>query len=94
MSVMKTNRFVVRKSLVGKNQLIEFTDKKGVANLYNHDAVYFQLKDRFEAMECFQKYKSYTNTNALPVFVRELPSLIDVPVTEVVEEVVTETPAE
>ena len=30
------------------------------------------LKDRFEAMPCFQKYKSYTNSNNLPKFVREI----------------------
>ena len=28
-NVMKSKRFVVRKSLVGKNQVIEFTNKKG-----------------------------------------------------------------
>ena len=27
--VLKSKRFVVRKSLVGKNQVIEFTNKKG-----------------------------------------------------------------
>ena len=28
-SVLKSKRFVVRMSLVGKNQVIEFTNKKG-----------------------------------------------------------------
>ena len=38
----------------------------------NHDKVYNTLKARFEAMPCFQKYKSYTNSNNLPKFVREI----------------------
>ena len=39
-NVLKSKRFVVRKSLVGKNQLIEFTNKKGESFTYNHDKVY------------------------------------------------------
>ena len=38
--VLKSKRFVVRMSLVGKNQLIEFTTKKGKVITYNHDKVY------------------------------------------------------
>ena len=43
---------------------------------YNHDLVYNQLKDKFESMNCFQKYKSYTNSKNLPKFVRELKSIV------------------
>ena len=32
---------------------------------YNHDDVYNAHKARFDAMNCFAKYKSYTNTNAM-----------------------------
>ena len=38
--VLKSKRFVVRMSLVGKNQVIEFTNKKGETYTYNHDKVY------------------------------------------------------
>ena len=38
--VLKSKRFVVRKSLVGKGQLIEFINKKGVTIKYNHDVVF------------------------------------------------------
>ena len=38
--VLKSKRFVVRMSLVGKNQLIEFTTKSGKTITYNHDKVY------------------------------------------------------
>ena len=42
---MKTNkittkRFVIRKSLLGTNTIIEFTNKKGEKYEYNHDEVF------------------------------------------------------
>ena len=37
-----------------------------------HDDVYNAHKSRFDAMNCFVKYKSYTNTNAMPAFCRNL----------------------
>ena len=69
---LKTKRFVVRKSLIGKNTVITFTNKKQENVSYNHDEVYNTHKERFESMNCFQKYKSYTNTNAIPAFCRDL----------------------
>ena len=71
-STLKTNRFVIRKSLIGKNTIITFTNKKGITMSYNHDDVYNTHKDRFEAMNCFAKYKSYTNSNNIPAFCRNL----------------------
>ena len=68
---LKTKRFVIRKSLIGKNVVITFTNKKGDVIKYNHDEVYERNKDRFESMNCFQKYKSYTNTNNIPTFCRQ-----------------------
>ena len=67
---LTTKRFVIRKSLIGKNMIITFTNKKGDKITYNHDDVYNKNKDRFESMNCFQKYKSYTNTNNIPTFCR------------------------
>ena len=67
---LKTKRFVIRKSLIGKNVVITFTNKKGDEITYNHDEVYERNKERFESMNCFQKYKSYTNTNIIPSFCR------------------------
>ena len=67
---LKTKRFVIRKSLIGKNVVITFVNKKGDKVTYNHDEVYNKNKERFESMNCFQKYKSYTNTNNIPTFCR------------------------
>ena len=65
-----TKRFVIRKSLIGKNTVITFVTKKGKSVTYNHDEVYTRNKDRFESMNCFQKYKSYTNSNNIPTLCR------------------------
>ena len=69
---LKTKRFVIRKSLIGKNTVITFTNKKQENVSYNHDEVYNTHKERFDSMNCFQKYKSYTNSNAIPAFCRDL----------------------
>jgi len=71
-STLKTNRFVIRKSLIGKNTVITFVNKKNESVTYNHDDVYNAHKSRFDAMNCFAKYKSYTNSNAMPAFCRDL----------------------
>ena len=67
-----TNRFVIRKSLIGKNTIITFKNKKNESVSYNHDEVYNAHKARFDAMNCFAKYKSYTNSNNIPAFCRNL----------------------
>jgi len=75
-SEITTKRFVIRKSLIGTNTVISFTNNKNVLITYDHDKVYNALKSRFDLMPCFAKYGSYTNTNNLPVFVRNLPELV------------------
>ena len=70
MNNLTTKRFVIRKSLIGKNTIITFVNKKKETITYNHDEVYNKNKERFESMNCFQKYKSYTNTNNIPTFCR------------------------
>ena len=67
-----TKRFVIRKTLIGTNTIITFVNKKGDTVSYNHDAVYNAHKSRFDAMNCFAKYKSYTNSNNIPAFCRDL----------------------
>ena len=72
MSVLKSKRFVVRKSLIGKNQIIEVTFKNGNVAKYNHDDVYNVMKSKLETMNCWNKYKSYTSSTSMPVVTREL----------------------
>ena len=74
---LKTKRFVIRKSLIGKNTVITFTNKKQENVSYNHDEVYNTHKEKFDNMNCFQKYKSYTNSNAVPAFCRNLQTVTE-----------------
>jgi len=74
---LTTKRFVIRKSLIGKNALITFVNKKQETVTYNHDEVYNTHKEKFDSMNCFQKYKSYTNSNAVPAFCRNLQTITE-----------------
>ena len=71
-NILKSKRFVIRKSLLGKNTVIEVAFKNGKTAKYSHDKVYEVMKDKLENMNCFQKYKSYTATNNVPVVAREI----------------------
>ena len=72
MSTLNSKRFVIRKSLIGKNQIINFTNKKGITIEYNHDIAYEIMKDKLNAMNCFNKYKSYTASNNIPLVLRNV----------------------
>ena len=67
---MKSKRFVVRKSIIGKNQIIEVTFKNGNVAKYNHDEVFEVMKSKLEKMNCWEKYKSYTSSSSMPVLTR------------------------
>ena len=71
MQNLQSKRFVVRKSLIGKNQIIEVTFKSGKTFTYNHDIVYELMKDKLNEMNCFTKYKSYTSSTSVPVILRD-----------------------
>ena len=71
MSNLITKRFVIRKSLIGKNVNFEFTNKKGDKITYNHDKVFSIMKDTLTKLPCWLKYKSYTATNNIPVILRD-----------------------
>ena len=71
MSNLQSKRFVIRKSLIGKNQIIEVTFKNDKTFTYNHDIVYEIMKDKLNQMNCFEKYKSYTSSTSVPVILRD-----------------------
>ena len=71
MNILKSKRFVVRQSLVGKDQVITFTTKKGDEITYNHDKVFSIMKDTLTNLPCWNKYKSYTATNNIPKVLRD-----------------------
>ena len=69
---INSKRFVIRKSLIGKNAIITVNFKNGKVAKYSHDKVYEVMKDKLENMNCFQKYKSYTASNNVPLVAREI----------------------
>ena len=69
-NVVESKRFVIRKSLIGKNQVITFTNKKGETIKYNHDVAFNIMKSTLENLACWAKYKSYTATNNIPTILR------------------------
>jgi len=69
---IKSKRFVVRKSLIGKNVIITVEFKNGKIAKYNHDSAYEAMKSKLETLPCWEKYKSYTASNNVPMLVREI----------------------
>jgi len=69
---LESKRFVVRKSLIGKNAVITVTFKNGKTAEYNHDKVYEVMKEKLSTLPCWTKYKSYTASNNVPVIAREV----------------------
>jgi hypothetical protein len=69
---IESKRFVIRKSLIGKNAVITVNFKNGKSAKYNHDKVYEVMSEKLEKMNCFIKYKSYTASNNVPLVAREL----------------------
>ena len=69
---LNSKRFVIRKSLIGKKAVITVNFKNGKTATYNHDKVFEVMKSKLEQMPCFQKYKSYTASNNVPVIAREI----------------------
>ena len=72
---LTTKRFVIRKSLIGTNSVITFTNNKDITFTYDHDEIYSTFQEKFESMKCFQQYKSYTNSNTVPAFARNLAEI-------------------
>ena len=68
---LTSKRFVIRKSLIGKNTVINVEFKSGKTFTYNHDKVYEIMKDKLSTMNCFEKYKSYTSSTSVPVILRD-----------------------
>ena len=75
-NLLKSKRFVVRQSLIGKNTNVEVAFKSGKTVTYSHDKAYEIMKTALEAMNCWEKYKSYTATNNIPKVLRETDAVI------------------
>ena len=72
MSNLNLKRFVMRKSLIGKNTTINVEFKSGKTVTYNHDKIYEIMKDKLTLLPCWLKYNSYTSSTNVPMSVREV----------------------
>jgi hypothetical protein len=61
-----SKRFVIRKSLIGKNATINVEFKSGKTFTYNHDKAFELMKDNLSKLNCWEKYKSYTSSTSIP----------------------------
>jgi|TARA_R100001163_G_C4905264_1_gene92026 hypothetical protein len=66
-----SKRFVIRKSLIGKDTTVNVEFKSGKTFTYNHDKVWEIMKDKLTTMPCFIKYGSYTSSTSVPTLVRD-----------------------
>lgn len=92
MEILKSKRFVVRQTLIGKNQVIEFTNKKGDVITYDHDKAFKIMQSSLESLGCWIKYKSYTASGNVPMSIRGTDAMISRvdAIVEAVVEAVTE----
>ena len=75
-STLTSKRFVLRQSLIGKNQIIEVTFKNGNTVKYDHDKAFTIMKSSLESMPCWAKYKSYTASSNIPKVLRESDAVV------------------
>ena len=75
-SITILKNFKISQSGVKAGRVCQFTDIDGKTITYNEKIVFDQLKDHFESLPCWSKYKYYTNSKRLPKFVRELTQLV------------------
>tara|TARA_R110000751_G_scaffold271116_1_gene370877 strand:+ start:125 stop:355 length:231 start_codon:yes stop_codon:yes gene_type:complete len=65
-----SKRFVIRKSLIGKNTVINVEFKNGKTFTYNHDKAWEIMGEKLTEMACFIKYGSYTSSTSVPTMLR------------------------
>jgi hypothetical protein len=74
--------FVVRKSWLGRNQVITFINNKNQQVTYNHDEVLKVMLPKLNIMPCWIKRGYWSQSTNLPVNVRHLGEFVDLDVEE------------
>ena len=74
--------FVVRKSWLGRNQIITFTNNKNQVVTYNHDTILEAMLPKLSIMPCWIKRGYWSQSTNLPTPVRHLAEIVDAEVTE------------
>ena len=63
---IQSKRFVIRKSRINRNAIIEVTFKNGQTFKYNHDKAYELKSSNLEHLSCWLTYNSYTSSTSIP----------------------------
>jgi hypothetical protein len=67
--------FVVRKSWLGRNQIITFTNNKQQVVTYNHDTILEAMLPKLSIMPCWIKRGYWSQSTNLPTNVRHLADI-------------------
>jgi len=67
--------FVVRKSWLGRNQIITFVNKKNQKVTYNHDEVLEVMLPKLSIMPCWIKREYWSQSTDMPANVRHLATI-------------------
>jgi len=67
--------FVVRKTWLGRNQVITFVNNKKQTVTYNHDEVLNQMLPKLSIMPCWIKRGYWSQSTNLPTTVRHLAEI-------------------
>jgi len=74
--------FVVRKSWLGRNQVITFTNNKNQVVTYNHYTILEAMLPKLNIMPCWIKRGYWSQSTNLPTTVRHLADIVDQEVVE------------
>ena len=77
--------FVVRKSWLGRNQVITFVNNKNQRITYNHDEVLKVMLPKLSIMPCWIKREYWSQSTDMPANVRHLATIENLEVTDGVE---------
>jgi len=74
---IERKNFVVRKSWLGRNQIITFTNNKNQVVTYNHDEVLNAMLPKLSIMPCWIKRGYWSQSTNMPSNVRHLAEMVD-----------------
>jgi hypothetical protein len=69
--------FVVRKSWLGRNQIITFVNNKNQKVTYNHDEVLTLMSPKLSIMPCWIKRGYWSQSTNIPVIARGIATIED-----------------
>ena len=72
---IERKNFVVRKSWMGRNQIITFKNNKGQVMTYNHDEVLKVMLPKLSIMPCWIKRGYWSQSTNMPLNVRSLATI-------------------